>query len=199
MTTQERMHRATRLLMYRALGEMPPAEAWRLVNPNSKSNDYSAAELTRRELQWYERNRVDLSRRFGRFTDPPPSPPGDRHARSEKGGSAAPMKRCAGLADRPCRKKIPARRKRCATCSRENRRRQKEVYNERYFQANREALNEKRRERRRKARQQAVVDAIFECLRAEAKRRAALPRLIGDPGERPRLLHPTTGKTEYLC
>ena len=56
------MHRATRLLMYRALGEMPPAEAWRLVNPKSKSNDNSAAELTRRELQWYEQNRDNLSR-----------------------------------------------------------------------------------------------------------------------------------------
>ena len=104
------------------------------------------------------------------------------------------MKRCAGLADRPCRKKVLPRRKRCATCSKENRRRQKEGYNQRYFQANREPLNEKRRERRRKARQRAVVDAIFECLRAEAKRRAALPRLIGDPGERPRLLHPHHGQ-----
>ena len=71
MTTQERMYRATRLLMYRAVGEMPPAEAWRLVNPNSKSNDNSAAELTRRELQWYERNKDSLSQRFGRFADVP--------------------------------------------------------------------------------------------------------------------------------
>ena len=193
------MYRAERMLVRRVLHGMRPAEAWRFVNPNSTSNDNSAAELTRRELQWYERNRVDLSRRFGRFADPLQSPPGHFQARSEDGrGSAVAMKRCAGLADRPCRKKIPARRKRCATCSKENRRRQKEVYNQRYFQANREALNEKRRERRRTARQQAVVDEIFECLRAEAKRRAALPRLIGDPGERPRLFYPTTGKTEYL-
>ena len=178
---------------------MPPAEAWRFVNPNSKSNDNSAAELTRREIQWYERNRDSLSQRFGRFADVPASSPEPFQARSEDGGSAAPMKRCAGLADRPCRKKMLPRRKRCATCSKENRRRQKQGYNERYFQANRETLNEKRRERRRKARQQAVVDAIFECLRAEAKRRAALPRLVGKPGERPRLLDPITGKTEYLC
>ena len=193
------MYRAERLLVRRVLHGMRPAEAWRFVNPNSKSNDNSAAELTRRELQWYERNREDISRRFGRFADVSASSPEPFQARSEEGGSTAPMKRCAGLADRPCRKKIPARRKRCATCSRENRRRQKQGYNERYFQANREALNEKRRERRRTARQQAVVDAIFECLRAEAKRRAALPRLLGDPGERPRLFDPITGKTEYLC
>ena len=43
------------------------------------------------------------------------------------------------------------------------------------------------------------MDAIFECLRAEAKRRAALPRLVGKPGERPRLLDPATGKSAYLC
>ena len=193
------MHRATRLLMYRALGEMPPAEAWRLVNPNSKSNDNSAAEMTRREIQWYEQNRDSLSQRFGRFSDVPASSPEPFQARSEDGGSTAPMTKCAGLADRPCRKKVLPRRKRCATCSKENRRRQKEVYNQRYFQANREPLNEKRRERRRKARQRAVVDEIFECLRAEAKRRAALPRLVGKPGERPRLFDPITGKTEYLC
>ena len=199
MTEQERMHRATRLLMYRALGEMPPAEAWRLVNPNSKSNDNSAAELTRRELQWYERNREDLSRRFGRFADVSQSLLGHHQARNEPGGSAAPMKRCAGLADRPCRKRITTRRKRCATCSKENRRRQKEVYNERYFQANRETLNEKRRERRRKARARRAVEPIVEWMKEEAKRRAALPRLVGKPGERPRLLDPATGKSEYLC
>ena len=193
------MCRAERLLVRRVLHGMRPAEAWRFVNPNSKSNDNSAAELTRRELQWYERNRVDLSRRFGRFADPPPSPPGDRHARSEKGGSAAPMKRCAGLADRPCRKKMLPRRKRCATCSKENRRRQKQGYNERYFQANRETLNEKRRERRRKTRARRAVEPIVEWMKEEAKRRAALPRLVGKPGERPRLLDPATGKSEYLC
>ena len=193
------MYRAERLLGRRVLHGMRPADAWRFVNPNSKSNDNSAAELTRRELQWYERNREDLSRRFGRFADVSQSLLGHHQARNEPGASAAPMKRCAGLADRPCRKKVLPRRKRCATCSKENRRRQKEVYNQRYFQANREPLNEKRRERRRKARQRAVVDEIFECLRAEAKRRAALPRLVGKPGERPRLFDPITGKTEYLC
>ena len=179
---------------------MPPAEAWRFVNPNSKSNDNSAAELTRRETSMVRTEQRGVShatfrairRRSSVVTG------STFQARSEEGGSAAPMKRCAGLADRPCRKKMLPRRKRCATCSKENRRRQKQGYNERYFQANREPLNEKRRERRRKARQQAVVDAIFECLRAEAKRRASLPRLIGDPGERPRLFYPTTGKTEYL-
>ena len=192
------MYRAERLFVRRVLHGMRPAEAWRFVNPNSKSNDNSAAELTRRELQWYERNRKDLSRRFGRFADVSQSLLGHHQARNEPGGSAAPMKRCAGLADRPCRKKMSARRTRCATCSTENRRRQRQGYNERYFQANREKLNEKRRERRLKARQRAVVDEIFECLRAEAKRRAALPRLVGKPGERPRLFYPTTGKTEYL-
>ena len=198
MTTQERMYRAERLFVRRVLYGMRPAEAWRFVNPNSKSNDNSAAELTRREIQWYEQNRDSLPQRFGRFADVPASSPDPFQARSDDGCSAAPMKRCAGLADRPCRKKVLPRRKRCATCSKENRRRQKEVYNQRYFQANREPLNEKRRERRRKARQRAVVDEIFECLRAEAKRRAALPRLVGKPGERPRLFDPTTGKTEYL-
>ena len=63
------MYRAERLLVRRVLHGMRPADAWRFVNPNSKSNDNSAAELTRRELQWYERNREDLSRRFGRFAD----------------------------------------------------------------------------------------------------------------------------------
>ena len=193
------MHRATRLLICRVMEKMPAAEAWRFVNTTSKSNDNSAAELTRREIQWYQRNRDSLSQRFGRFAGVPASSPDPFQARSEEGGSAAPMKRCAGLADRPCRKKVLPRRKRCTTCSTENRRRQKEGYNQHYFQANREPLNEKRRERRRKARQRAVVDEIFECLRAEAKRRAALPRLVGKPGERPRLLDPITGKTEYLC
>ena len=188
------MYRAERLSVRRVLYGMRPAEAWRFVNPKSKSNDNSAAELTRRELQWYERNREDLSRRFGRFADVSQSLLGHHQARNEPGGSAAPMKRCAGLADRPCRKKMLPRRKRCATCSKENRRRQRQGYNERYFQANREALNEKRLERRRTARQQAVVDAIFECLRAEAKRRASLPRLIGKPGERPRLARPRHGE-----
>ena len=193
------MYRAERLSVRRVLYGMRPAEAWRFVNPNSTSNDNSAAEMTRRELQWYERNKEDLSCRFGRFADVSQLLAGHHQARNEPGGSTAPMTKCAGLADRPCRKKVFPRRKRCATCSKENRRRQKQGYNQRYFQANREPLNEKRRERRRKARQQAVVDAIFECLRAEAKRRAALPRLVGNPGERPRLLDPATGKSEYLC
>ena len=72
-------------------------------------------------------------------------------------------------------------------------------YNQRYFQANREPLNEKRRERRRKARARRAVEPIVEWMKEEAKRRAALPRLVGKPGERPRLLDPITGKTEYLC
>ena len=192
------MCRAERLLVRRVLHGMRPAEAWRFVNPKSKSNDNSAAELTRRELQWYERNRDSLSQRFGRFSDVPASSPEPFQARSEDGGSAAPMKRCAGLADRPCRKRITTRRKRCATCSKENRRRQRQVYNERYFQANREALNEKRRERRRKARARKAVEPIVAWVKAEAKRRAALPRLIENPGERPRLFYPTTGYTKYL-
>ena len=193
------MYRAERLFVRRVLYGMRPAEAWRFVNPNSKSNDKSAAELTRREIQWYERNRDSLSQRFGWFSDVIASSPEPFQARSEEGGSASPMKRCAGLADRPCRKKIPARRKRCTTCSTENRRRQRQGYNERYFQANRETLNEKRRERRRKARGRRAVEPIIEWIKEEAKRRAAFPRLIGKPGERPRLLDPITGKTEYLC
>ena len=100
------MYRAERLLVRRVLHGMRPAEAWRFVNPNSKSNDNSAAELTRRELQWYERNRVDLSRRFGRFADVSQSLLGHHQARNESGGSAAPMKRCAALANRWCRKKM---------------------------------------------------------------------------------------------
>ena len=63
------MYRAERLLVRRVLYGMRPAEAWRFVNSKSKSNDNSAAEMTRRELQWYERNKEDLSRRFGRFAD----------------------------------------------------------------------------------------------------------------------------------
>ena len=51
------MYRAERMLVRRVLYGMRPAEAWRFVNPNSKSNDNSAAELTRREIQWYQRNR----------------------------------------------------------------------------------------------------------------------------------------------
>ena len=192
------MYRAERLLVRRVLYGMRPADAWRFVNPKSKSNDNSAAELTRREIQWYERNKEDLSRRFGRFADVSQSLLGHHQARNEPGVSAAPMKRCAGLADRPCRKKMLPRRKRCATCSKENRRRQKQGYNERYFQANRETLNEKRRERRRKARARRAVEPIVEWMKEEAKRRAALPRLVGKPGERPRLFYPTTGKTEYL-
>ena len=192
------MYRAERLLVRRVLHGMRPADAWRFVNPNSKSNDNSAAELTRRELQWYERNREDLSRRFGRFADVSQSLLGHHQARNEPGGSAAPMKRCAGLADRSCRKKVLPRRKRCATCSKENRRQQRSGYNQRYFQANREPLNEKRRERRRKARARRAVEPIVEWMKEEAKRRAALPRLVGKPGERPRLLDPATGKSEYL-
>ena len=108
------------------------------------------------------------------------------------------MKRCAGVADRPCRKKVLPRRKRCASCSKENRRRQRQGYNQSYFQANRETLNEKRRERRRKARTRQAVEPIVEWVKAEAKRRAALPRMIENPGERPRLFYPTTGNTKYL-
>ena len=195
------MYRAERLLMYRVIREMPPAEAWRLVNPNSKSNDNSAAEMTRREIQWYERNRDSLSQRFGRFADVPGSSHEPFQARSDDGCTATPMKpmkRCAGLADRSCRKKVLPRRKRCATCSKENRRQQRSGYNQRYFQANREPLNEKRRERRRKARARRAVEPIVEWMKEEAKRRAALPRLVGKPGERPRLLDPATGKSEYL-
>ena len=58
-----------KLFVRRVLYGMRPAEAWRFVNPNSKSNDKSAAELTRREIQWYERNRDSLSQRFGWFSD----------------------------------------------------------------------------------------------------------------------------------
>ena len=192
------MYRAERLLVRRVLYGIRPAEAWRFVNPNSKSNDNSAAELTRRELQWYERNRENPPRSLGGFPDMRQSSPGHHQARSDDGATTTPVKRCAGVADRPCRKKVLPRRKRCASCSKENRRRQRQGYNQSYFQANRETLNEKRRERRRKARTRQAVEPIVEWVKAEAKRRAALPRMIENPGERPRLFYPTTGNTKYL-
>ena len=89
------------------------------------------------------------------------------------------MKRCAGLADRPCRKKDaphggsaaqPARRR-----TGDDR---KQGYNQRYFQANRETLNEKRRERRRKARtRQAVVRRNLRV--SDGLRRSAAPPCHG--------------------
>ena len=119
----------------------------------------------------------------------------DHHqARNEPGCSAAPMKRCAGLADRSCRKKVLPRRKRCATCSKENRRQQRSGYNQRYFQANREPLNEKRRERRRKARARRAVEPIVEWMKEEAKRRAALPRLVGRSWRTAPLARPRHGE-----
>ena len=97
------MYRAERLLVRRVLYGMRPAEAWRFVNPNSKSNDNSAAELTRREIQWYEQNRDSLSQRFGRFAGVPASSPEPFQARSEDGW----FRRADDEVRRPCGQTLP--------------------------------------------------------------------------------------------
>ena len=67
------------------------------------------------------------------------------------------MKQCSGIADTPCEQQIPASKKRCPTCTAENRRLQRQSYNRDYSQKNREPINVKRNDRRRKAREHAAA------------------------------------------
>ena len=208
MSEVERRSRAERLRVLRVVYKQSPADTWRAVNPGSKCNDDSAGQLARRELRWLDHqieqeNRAQdrettLSIDFVALLRRVQAIQNDEVKQREERRPVEPQRKCMGVADRPCDAEIPMRQKRCRDCQRENRRRQKRRYNRTYFQANRVRLNEKRRGRWRRQRQQAALDAVVTSFRNEEARRAALPRVVVEPGKRPYLFHPLTGKKEPL-
>ena len=208
MSEVERRSRAETLRVRRVVYKQSPADAWRAVNPRSKCNDDSAGQLARRELRWLDHqieqeNRaqerestlsidlVALLRQVQTLQNEDIVP-------NEEENAFEPTKRCMGVADRSCDTEIPMRHRRCRECQIENRRRQRQGYNRTYFHANRVRLNEKHRVRRRQQRQRAALDAVVNLIRDEEARRAALPRMVVEPGKRPYLFHPLTGKKEPL-
>ena len=149
MNEQVRMARAERLIQLRFEEGMSPSAAWLEVKRDSKAKAANPAELCRREIRRYRANHS------------PVDVPGDSHvvlegdeagaltstslagkASVEVTGNAAvkPSKRCKGVEDRPCGKKIPARRMRCDDC----RVLKKSVDNRNYYRANKWSLWAKR-------------------------------------------------------
>ena len=210
MTTAARRARAERLFMKRVVNKTPCAEAWRAVRPNAKCTDSSAGELVRSELRWLDevRGREAQERRtqaqdgltallFGQYNpdilqdmliaDSEPDEASEEPAPPQK------MKRCEGVAGRQCEQKIPALRnqKRCATCSKENRRLQKQGYNRIYYQANRVRLCKKLRERRN-------LQLLRDWIKEERERRAAMPRVERGADDRLYLYRRKTGEREPL-
>ena len=188
MTERQRLQRVRKLVVYLAEG-CPEALAWRKTNPGIRGSDKSAADLCRRELDWFSQW---LEEHPG-----VPMPAGDWW--QPAGAPGQKSKQCIGAGDRPCREKISRRRKRCPACAEEQKRLQRPGYRRTYYRSHREPLNAKRNERRRRQHQRERREEKAAAKRAEAERRAALPRMIVDKrtGER-YLLDPKTGKREEL-
>ena len=204
MTYRARRARAERLLIRRIAGEEPADKAWRVVEPNSKSTDSSAAELTRRELRWLREiqareaeerlaQRQQFSAPFNpQFSYQPPTPEREPEAPSEP-APAPKMKRCEGVAGRPCEQEVSAvrNRKRCASCAREHRRWQKRGPNRAYYRRHRVRLCKELRTRR-------IERAFLAERKAEQERIAKLPKVVREPGGGFVVEDPATGKREPL-
>ena len=160
MTLLERRRRAEHLLLIRVVGEAPADKAWRVVKPNSKCKDFSAGELTRRELRWLRdiqardaEERRALNQHFiAPFNIQSSSPP-ISDSESDAPSEPAPppkMKRCEGVAGRQCEQEVPAVRnqRRCKSCAKENRKLQKRGYGREYYRDNRVRLCKDLRHRR---------------------------------------------------
>jgi len=145
MTEQQRRLRALLLAVFVVRG-YPEAAAWRKVNPGSKIDDKSAAKLCRRDLDLLMRRiKENTGGRDGDVVQEPASP-----------------KQCIGVADRPCGKEIPRRRKRCQACAKE-------------------LANAKRNERRSRQHQRERDEAAEQ---KEGERRAKLPQWVEYNGKK---------------
>ena len=201
LPTMYRYRRALRLIRLRREGHSP-AQAWRIVNPNFKGKDSSAAEMTRHEIRWVRKKlkRAAAARKARKaalrkkralrkkgIIQGPPEKPAPIQPPEPK--PPPKMKGCAGVADRPCATEIPVRGnwKRCATCSKENKRLQKVDQNATYYRANNERLCKRAFDRRQEERarerelEQALERAREEQAREEERaREAARSRAVGE-------------------
>ena len=146
MDEQMRKERAKRLLQLRFEEGMSPADAWHVVDPASKAKDSGAAELTRREIRWLR----DRERRWAEALkeDRDGLEAGGLNGALPNGTSAevtraAAVKRCAGVAGRPCEKEITGRSPRCEDCRKEHTRRRRQVENRNSHLRNKEAREER--------------------------------------------------------
>ena len=148
LTEEARRHRASYLLLTRTLGKTPHAEAWRVVYPNAKCTDASAGELVRREIRWFKETRARERAPFARMYDV--QTPESEPVATVDEPPPQKMKRCEGVAGRQCEQEVPAvrNRKRCATCSKENRKLQKRGYGREYYRDHRVRLCKDLRDRR---------------------------------------------------
>ena len=181
MSEQVRKTRAERLLQLRFEEGMSPAAAWRVVSPNSKAAD--PAELCRREIRWHRKKygSVDVPEesRVVREGDEA----GDQTSASTRDAAVKPAKRCAGVADRPCGKEIPARFTRCKECGKEHERLRKQVDNRnaylRSLAREREA-EERKREEEARQREEEKQRQEAEELRLQQEQTMAILRAVAE-------------------
>ena len=157
MTERQRLQRAWMLAVHVAAGRQG-AVAWRKVNPGTRANDKSAAEMCGRELSWFSRWLVEHP------GDVPPA-----------GDWRQEPKRCIGVADRPCGKEISRRQKRCQACAAGQKRLNQRGYGLNYYRSNRELANAKRNERRGRQHQRERDAATAAAEQKKREDRTKLP------------------------
>ena len=174
MSEQVRKARAEKLLQLRFEEGMSPSAAWLEVKRDSKAKAANPAELCRREIKWYREEYCvvdapgeDDEPEDGEADGPNGAPLNGAPAEvtgdvaAEPAKATKPVKRCTGVEDRPCGKKISGRSPRCDDC----RVLQKSVDNRNYYAANKWSLWAKRLKAR--------VEAQFEAERVAAEKRVA--------------------------
>ena len=175
MTKPARRRRAEQLLLFRRLAGMRPAAAWRAVNPGANCTDDSAAQLTRRELAWLDKERAqeraDPNRSFNLSMSSSVPSLTLGLATATVRLSVPTFKQCAGVADRGCDERITARRTRCKSCAAEHRRMKRHHYNRNFYQTHQKELTERRRTRYRKEREISVAEVV-EILLTQPERKS---------------------------
>lgn len=180
MTERQRLQRVRELLAHYEAG-CSPAAAWRKVNPGKEASDKSAADMFRRELRW-------LARWWLEEHPGAPALASDWWQRP---------KRCIGVDDRPCGKKIDRRQTRCTACTKEQRRKKRTDYNRNHHRSHKKSLNPKRNDRRDRAHQRELAAEAAAAKQKEEERRANMPRLIERNGKKYSYA-PKTGEYEVL-
>ena len=223
MGMSDRFERAEKLLIQRDVYKRTPVEAWRAVIPSSRASDQSAEVRFYHEIRWYKTEQkyrhwlqarsagmdfADALMRHAEQEGDLPAfddaePPAYRlpaeAAKQPTPRNVVRLKLCTGVDGLPCPNTIPARRKRCPICAKENRRLQRQGYNQRYYQNHCEDLKAKRRSRYSRERLLASFRELIATRKAERERIANLPRLVPATPEAPAYFYdPKTGTREPL-
>ena len=201
MDEQVRKARAERLLQLRFEEGMSPADAWRVVDPDSTAKDSRAAEQTRREIREY-RKKYCVVDESGEDGGPNGAALNGTAAEVTGGVATKPPKRCIGVeGGPPCDKEISGRSPRCEDCRKEherlrtqrnnrnNNRRHKEKYKEhglwkrlatalRCHLARLQEEEERCRQEAEKRRQEEEKEAQEAERRRREKERAALAPIL---------------------